>query len=233
MTVGKNNFWVNGYLNLPSYFDVPPEIVPPGRTMIPYRAVAQALGALVFWDGDSQCVTVETWRDVPPATKLTVKKVTVFNGSLTADVTSLDGTESTVTTEYPTYITDQRDGGFTLDAIEWFKLWGVPESSMLYDQVRGGLAVRAGDSKFKMTEDDINGFVAAGYLYFYVGEKHAWDNFFMKTSFKPGDGPNENVIWNGRFYSDGAARYAVAKLYGKATGGGNSGNDSLYNEINN
>jgi hypothetical protein len=33
-------------------------------------------------------------------------------------------------------------GGWIVDAIEFFKLWGVPEENMLYDPVRGGLAVR-------------------------------------------------------------------------------------------
>lgn len=230
MTIGQKLFTVNGYPNLGS-FDVPPEIVDPGRTMIPYRAVAQALGAMVFWNDDDQCVTVETWREVPPLTPYTVKKVTVANGSVTANVVKADGTETDITTEYPTYITDPRDGGFTLDAIEWFKLWGVPESSILYDPVRGGLTIRAKDNKFTLSADDTAGKVAVGYLYFYIGEKNAWDSFFQQTRFKPTDSPGYNVIWNGRFYSGGAARYGVAKLYGKSTGGGNTGNENLYNEI--
>lgn len=194
---------------------VPPEIVPPGRTMIPYRAVAQALGAMVFWDDSEQCVTVETWKEVPQPTPFTVKKVAVSNGALTADIVRADGMATTVTTEYPAMITDPRDGGFTLDAIEWFKLWGVPEGNILYDPARGGLAVRAKDNKFTFSADDTAGKVAVGYLYFYVGEKYAWDSFFQKTRFNPSDSPGYNVIWNGRFYSDGGARYGVAKLYGK------------------
>lgn len=64
-------------------------------------------------------------------------------------------------------ITDPRDGGYMLDAIEFFKLWGVPDENLLYDPAQGGLAVRGGDSKFKMTEGDIKGIYAAGYVYLY------------------------------------------------------------------
>lgn len=231
--IGKQNFTVNGYFY--GKFDVLPEVVPPGCTMIPYRAVAQALGALVFWDDAEQCVTVETWRDVPPPTVSSVKRVDVSNGSNIATVLMVDGNQKTVITDYTTYVTDPRDGGFTLDAIEWFKLWGVPENSILYDPVRGGLAVRAGDSKFTLSMDDTMGRVAAGYLYFYSGEKNAWNNFFLKTNFSPTDinKAGYNVVLSGRFYSDAAARYAITELFGKTVGGGSKGNESLYNIINN
>lgn len=218
MKVGEREFNVNGYVNITGKFDVPPEIVPPGRTMIPYRAVAQALGALVFWDEATQCVTVETWREVPPPTPMTVKKVTVYKDALYADVVRADGTEARVETEHPAMITDVRDGGYTLDAIEWFKLWGVPESNMLYDPARGGLAVRAGNSHFSMSQDDIRGMVAAGYLYFYKSEKEAWDNFFMKVQVN--DGANYNFIGdNGKLYGDSCVSSSVSKLFGKRING--------------
>jgi len=38
--------------------DVAPEIVYPGRTMLPVRWVGQALGAQVDWDETDQTVTI-------------------------------------------------------------------------------------------------------------------------------------------------------------------------------
>ena len=38
--------------------DVTPEIVPPGRIMLPYRFVAEAFGASVGWDGATRTVTM-------------------------------------------------------------------------------------------------------------------------------------------------------------------------------
>jgi len=39
--------------------DVAPELVPPGRTMLPARWVSEALGATVIWDEKTQQVTIE------------------------------------------------------------------------------------------------------------------------------------------------------------------------------
>ncbi|HBV97558.1 MAG: hypothetical protein JL50_04080 [Peptococcaceae bacterium BICA1-7] len=212
MWVGKKDFDVNGYWY--GKFDVPPEVIPPGRTMIPYRAVAQALGALVFWDDATQCVTVETWRDVPQPGAFNVKKVTVYKNQNTADVVEKDGSSRQVKTSVPVMITDPRDGGFTLDAIEWFKLWGVPEENILYDPERGGLAIRAKNSRFTGSADDLAAKVAVGYLYFYKGEKEAWDNFFLKVQVN--NGANYNFIAeNGRFYGGSSVQSSVAKLIGK------------------
>ncbi len=44
--------------NLPVAMDVAPEIADPGRTMLPLRCVAEALGAKVEWDAAGQTVTV-------------------------------------------------------------------------------------------------------------------------------------------------------------------------------
>ena len=49
------------------YFDVLPQITD-SRTMIPVRAVAEAFGAEVGWDGDTETVTI-----VRPGTKITMK----------------------------------------------------------------------------------------------------------------------------------------------------------------
>ena len=37
---------------------VRPYVAPPGRTMLPLRFIAEALGAEVLWDGDTQTITI-------------------------------------------------------------------------------------------------------------------------------------------------------------------------------
>ncbi|MCL6448429.1 MAG: copper amine oxidase N-terminal domain-containing protein [Armatimonadetes bacterium] len=56
LIIGSNVMLINGIaINM----DVAPEIVDPGRTMLPFRWVAQALGAKVDWNPDTQTVTME------------------------------------------------------------------------------------------------------------------------------------------------------------------------------
>ncbi len=56
LTIGSNVMVINGVsVNM----DVAPEIADPGRTMLPFRWVAQALGAKVNWDETAQTVTME------------------------------------------------------------------------------------------------------------------------------------------------------------------------------
>ena len=57
LTMNSNIMLING---VPFTMDVAPELVDPGRTMLPLRAVAQALGADVQWDEATQTVTVTT-----------------------------------------------------------------------------------------------------------------------------------------------------------------------------
>ncbi|MCL6558900.1 MAG: copper amine oxidase N-terminal domain-containing protein, partial [Firmicutes bacterium] len=56
LTIGSNVMLING---TPITMDVAPEIVDPGRTMLPFRWLAQALGAKVSWDEAAQTVTME------------------------------------------------------------------------------------------------------------------------------------------------------------------------------
>lgn len=208
MEIGRSVFGVNDKLTS-SHFDVPPEIIPPGRVMIPYRAVAQALGGMVFWNEAEQCVTVETWRELPPYVPMDIKKVSVYRDALYADVVKSDGTVVRVNTDNPAMIKDFQDGGFTLDAVEWFKLWGVPESSMLYDPERGGLMIRGRGGNGGQL-----GSFGFSYAYFYKGEKTGWDCFFDRVT-KDDTGATNNFIGdNGRFYS-WAASAAVVRLFGK------------------
>ncbi|MFX4262641.1 copper amine oxidase N-terminal domain-containing protein [Pelotomaculum propionicicum] len=55
LTVGSTTMLVNG---VPVTMDVAPQIVDPGRTMLPIRWVAEALGASVAWDAATQTVTL-------------------------------------------------------------------------------------------------------------------------------------------------------------------------------
>jgi hypothetical protein len=57
LVIGSNTLMING---VPFGMDVAPEIVDPGRTMLPLRWVAQALGADVQWDAATQTVTIDT-----------------------------------------------------------------------------------------------------------------------------------------------------------------------------
>jgi hypothetical protein len=209
LNIGQKVFSVNGKMTA-GHFDVVPEIIPPGRVMIPYRAVAQALGGMVFWNDAEQCVTVETWRELPPYVPMDMRKVSVYRDALYADVVKSDGTAVKVNTDNPVMIRDFQDGGFTLDAVEWFKLWGVPESSMLYDPVRGGLMIRGRGGNGGQP-----GSFGFSYAYFYKGEKTGWDCFFDRVTKKDDTSTTNNFIGdNGRFYS-GAAAAAVVRLFGK------------------
>lgn len=55
LAAGSRQITVNG---VPSSMDVAPEIVPPGRMMLPVRPVVEALGLQVVWDGIARTVTV-------------------------------------------------------------------------------------------------------------------------------------------------------------------------------
>ena len=55
LVIGSNQLWING---IAVTMDAAPEIVDPGRTMLPLRAVTQALGCEVTWDAATQTVTV-------------------------------------------------------------------------------------------------------------------------------------------------------------------------------
>ncbi|MBC9784490.1 copper amine oxidase N-terminal domain-containing protein [Heliobacterium chlorum] len=54
LTVGSTEMSING---IPVSMDVAPEIVEPGRIMLPVRWVAQALGVTLNWDAATQTVT--------------------------------------------------------------------------------------------------------------------------------------------------------------------------------
>jgi hypothetical protein len=55
LAIGSNTMLING---IAMSIDAAPEIKDPGRTMLPLRAIAQALGCVVTWDAATQTVTV-------------------------------------------------------------------------------------------------------------------------------------------------------------------------------
>jgi len=56
LVIGSTQLMINGVV---VSMDVAPEIVDPGRTMLPLRAVTQALGCVVTWDPATQAASVE------------------------------------------------------------------------------------------------------------------------------------------------------------------------------
>jgi len=52
-------------------FDVPPQIIN-GRTMLPVRAIFEALGATVKWDPEPQNITAEKWNDSTQGIMVTI-----------------------------------------------------------------------------------------------------------------------------------------------------------------
>ena len=59
LTIGSDElYWANGFADGTTVMDTVPVIVPPGRTMLPARWVAQAVGYRVAWDAANQTVTV-------------------------------------------------------------------------------------------------------------------------------------------------------------------------------
>lgn len=73
-------------------FDVPPQIID-GRTLVPMRAIFEALGAQVTWDGDTQTVTAE-------------KDSTVVEMAIGSAVMSVNSEE--ITLDVPPQIIDGR-----------------------------------------------------------------------------------------------------------------------------
>ncbi|MDH7578852.1 MAG: stalk domain-containing protein [Bacillota bacterium] len=68
------DYILNGW-DYTAKLDVPAEMTPSNRVMVPFRAVVHALGGLAFWDGKEQSVTVVTWEKPPRPVEQKVKKV--------------------------------------------------------------------------------------------------------------------------------------------------------------
>jgi len=70
--IGENRAMVNGREEFidPDNPDVVPIILPPGRTMLPLRFIAEKLGCEVGWDGQTSTVTVTSGGTTTPAPEL-------------------------------------------------------------------------------------------------------------------------------------------------------------------
>ena len=84
----------NGFVNVSS-FDVPPQIVS-GKTYIPLRAVSEALGCDVDWNGNTKTITITANDKLP--TKKEIEDNTVITPNVAETVTE-ETTSSIVTTE--------------------------------------------------------------------------------------------------------------------------------------
>ena len=58
LTIGSDKLDITDLVNSEVTMDTTPVIVPPGRTMLPARFVAQAVGYQVSWNAANQTVTV-------------------------------------------------------------------------------------------------------------------------------------------------------------------------------
>ncbi|MGE5403833.1 MAG: copper amine oxidase N-terminal domain-containing protein, partial [Candidatus Saccharibacteria bacterium] len=199
--VGKKDFILNGWEGY-GKLDVPPEMVK-GRTMVPFRAAVQALGGLCYWNSWNKSVTIVTWAENPnPIPMPDVKKVEVTLDSREAKVTTSSGTKI-VYTDRPALMTTTGTRCM-LDVVQLLKLWGVPDNAILFDEKRGGLAVRG----TALNRSFYDSHASAGYVYFYSGTKQAWESFNQQFP-KMSEVPKCDPIYakNGRFYADIPACY--------------------------
>ena len=84
----------NGFVNVSS-FDVPPQIVS-GKTYIPLRAVSEALGCDVDWNGNTKTITIIAKDKLP--TKIEVEDNTIITPNVTETITE-ETTSSVIITE--------------------------------------------------------------------------------------------------------------------------------------
>lgn len=200
----KADYILNGW-DYTAKLDVPAQVAPPGRIMVPFRAAVHALGGLAFWDGHDKSVTVVTWEKPPAPVEQTIYKVQCTLEKPEADVTCMDGTSRKVKTAQPVFIGITRPNGnpgYMINAIEWLKLWGIPEKAILFDPVRGGLAVRGAATH----NNPLYGFnrKTTTYCTFYVGDKQLWEGFFDRYPKAKGEIKSADPIYvkNGTLYGD-------------------------------
>ena len=206
-TQDSKKFTVNGWPY--GKLDVPAEIVPPGRFMLPMRAAVHALGGLCFWDGKDQSVTVVTWRVAPEPVKLMVKEVSVPRDKAEATVTYIDPERTEkIVTERPVATSEL---GFSLDTVEYLKLWGIPEKAMLFDPVRGGFLVRGGAGRFIRCE--------APYLALYAGDKGWWGSFYDRWPPEDAEWEDPMVVRDGIFWGGNAVKCVAVHLWGVRASG--------------
>ncbi|HUW66080.1 MAG TPA: stalk domain-containing protein [Spirochaetia bacterium] len=177
-------------------FVVAPQVVPPGRLMIPYRDVAQALGAIVAWNGSTRQVTVKTWQTLPAVPgELTADQVAMQPGSKT--ITAINGGTPAGQQDYPYPVeitnpyypgTGQTPHLYAL--IPTLEAFGVPAQNILWDPASQSMVI-AGNSPFQ-------------FIYLTVGSNindNLTDEFAVDLD--PQDlGPSVSMVDNGVLYAD-------------------------------
>jgi hypothetical protein len=200
--LNSSQWMVNGFLGMP--LDVNPEINN-GRTMVPFRAASQALGGMCFWDPNERSVTLETWEKLPdplpPMSQLRIYSVKVNRSTPVAEVTYanidqrgkwIPGKTVQVNLDRPAYISD--DKGWNIDAVQWFKAWGIPDSDMILDLQRGGLLVRGAYIKDGSSLMNTTG---ANFGYIYVGSVKGYDGLGNEIWYSVDTGADPAFIKNG------------------------------------
>ncbi|MBC9785022.1 hypothetical protein H1S01_10925 [Heliobacterium chlorum] len=215
MFIGQPGFIVNG--GEAGSLDALPRI-DNGRTLVPYRSAAQALGALVFWDADERAVVVKTWNKVPSPVSPSWSKVILYPGQQKVDRIGIEGNSDSLKSKVPIAL-NRSDGITQFNVSEYLNAWGVPQQNILYDP-RGGLMVR-GSAGTNIPGQPYS----AGFIYFYVGESCGWISNNHKTN--PDEGVLANEIKNGQLYSAMPLFYSIGPLFGKQVEG-NVSTDSLW-----
>mgnify|MGYP000892792595 CR=1 FL=1 len=90
LTIGQNTALKNG---AKIHLDVSPKIIS-GRTMVPLRFVAEALGAQVSWDGKTNTVNIQSQDEKTTQNRIAARVVRVIDGD-TVEV-EIDGKRETV-----------------------------------------------------------------------------------------------------------------------------------------
>jgi len=207
-------------------FDVPPEVVPPGRLMVPYRYLAQALGAIVSWNQDTQQVTVKTWQTLPAVpTALTANQVSMSLGGSTVTATENGSQVGQWSYPYPVdianpYYPGPNEEPHIVAVVPTLEAFGVPTQNILWDPDSQTLMV-AGSRPYQFVYltpngDDTN----------IVSE-------YASPLIPSSEMPAVAVAQNGVLYADGLAGALVADTYNVYTSWNNDTNAiQAHNGIN-
>ncbi|MBM7868020.1 hypothetical protein GTO89_14725 [Heliobacterium gestii] len=217
INLGRTDMQVNG--GQAGALDAEPRIVN-DRLMVPYRAAAQALGGMVAWDGVDKAFTVRTWKTVPAPQRPSAQQVTLLQGQRQMKLMDMGGDEKTSRTPSVSLVVDPVNQKSRFDIMEYLKAWGIPDSAILYDPVRGSLVVRGVAGESKPGEP-----YGAGFIYFYAGDGYGWISNYQPTN--PGDDVDAITLVNGRLYGSVPLLNAVSPLFGRRTEGGMT-NDALW-----
>jgi len=177
-------------------FNTAPELVPPGRLLVPCLDIAQALGALVLWNAASRQVTLKTWKTLPAAgPDLSAEQVAMHAGSNT--ITAIYGGKPVGNLSYPypvdipnPYYPGEGQNPDLYALIPTLEAFGVPAQNILWDPDSRTLAVAA-DSPCR-------------FIYLTVGA-NLNDNLTDELALDldpPATGPSVSLVHDARLYID-------------------------------